>query len=410
MEQDNGKHILAFAYACAPDEGGEPGAGWVWTRMLGQWADVTIFTRENNRDAIVAALPTTPEADRLHFEYVDLPRQMRFWKRGPRGARLYYVFWQIAALRRARRLADASPPDIVWHLTWANAWLGSLAALLGYPFVYGPVGGGVGTPWRLAPALGWRGFSSELARTSARTVARYLNPLARVSWQRAQVILVQNPETREWLPRRHREKVVLFSNVVLDEHPDAQRSRTRSARPTMLYVGRLLPWKGVSLAIRTLVPLAGWELTICGGGPDLKRLRKLARRLGVADRVRFLGRLPRTDARRLMRESADALIFPSLHDEGGFVVAEALAAGLPVVCLDRGGPPVLGGAPVAVFSMSSTISALGRAVLDTIESTPPRYPSMGQHSERVGRLLRHMQMKQEVRVKRSTTEGRWGTA
>ena len=48
-----------------------------------------------------------------------------------------------------------------------------------------------------------------------------------------------------------------------------------------------------------------------------------------------------------MRESADVLAFPSLHEEGGWAVAEATGIGLPVVCLDRGGPAILGGRPVA---------------------------------------------------------------
>ena len=68
--------------------------------------------------------------------------------------RLKYVAWQFAALRVARRLHRRRSFDVAWHVTWANAWLGSTAALLGVPFVFGPVGGGVEPPWRLARFLG----------------------------------------------------------------------------------------------------------------------------------------------------------------------------------------------------------------------------------------------------------------
>jgi glycosyltransferase involved in cell wall biosynthesis len=357
--------------------------------MLGQLADVTILTRANNEESIVRALPEVPEARRMHFEYVDLPRWMRFWKRGPSGAHLYYILWQVAAVRRARRLVRVEPPpDLVWHLTWANAWLGSLAPLLPYPFVYGPVGGGTHTPWRLAGALGVRGFLSEVFRTLARATSRSLNPVARLAWRRARLILVQNPETREWLPARHRGKAVVFPNVVLDEDlvPSPIPTKEESGNH-LLYVGRLLPLKGVSLAIRALPLLPGWKLIICGDGPDRRRLQRQARRSGVTERVRFLGRLAREDARRLMKESADVLILPSYHDEGGFVVVEALAAGTPVVCLDRGGPPVLGGKAVTTSSVSSTITGLARAVLEVAGDRPTPYPSMPAHVEMIRSLI-----------------------
>jgi glycosyltransferase involved in cell wall biosynthesis len=116
-------------------------------------------------------------------------------------------------------------------------------------------------------------------------------------------------------------------------------------------------------------------------------LKKLGRRLRVDDRIRFLGALPRDLVRRLMRESADVLVFPSLHDEGGFVVVEALAAGLPVVCLDRGGPRVLGGNAVPASSVSATVSALARAALDAAGTTTRPYPGMQMQVERIRRLL-----------------------
>ncbi|HYY05394.1 MAG TPA: glycosyltransferase [Candidatus Limnocylindria bacterium] len=334
--------ILAFDYACEPDEGSEPGAGWAWARVLARLGDTWVVTRANNRVAIETALPAAPERDRLHFVFVDLPPWARSWKKGQRGIRLYYLLWQIAALRAARRLHREVGFTLVWHLSFANAWFGSLAPLVGPPFVYGPVGGGVGMPpRRLVRMLGGRAFRFELARAAAKGLGRYVNPLARLAWARARLVLVQNRETAEWLPRRHSRKVSVFPNPVLDAMPE--RERRGGDPPTALFAGRLMAWKGAALALESIASTRDWRLLVCGAGRDERQIAGLADRLGLDGRVRFLGSQPREEVFRLLRSEVDVLLFPSLREEAGWIVVEALASGIPVVCLDRGGPPVLGG-------------------------------------------------------------------
>jgi glycosyltransferase involved in cell wall biosynthesis len=178
---------------------------------------------------------------------------------------------------------------------------------------------------------------------------------------------VQNPETREWLPRRHRDKARVCPNPVLDETFSVAAETGRRSRPPMaLFAGRLVAWKGMFLALRALAELPDWHLVVCGKGRDEKRLRRLAGRLGVADRVEFRGFVPRPELLRLMREEAAVLLFPSLHEEAGWVVVEARACGLPVVCIDRGGPPVLGGEGVAATTIGATVGALVRRLEDVI--------------------------------------------
>jgi glycosyltransferase involved in cell wall biosynthesis len=381
--------VLVFAYACEPDKGSEPGAGWVWSRMLARMGEVWVITRESNRVVIDAALDGIPEKRDLHFEYVDLPARARFWKRGARGARLYYLLWQVAALRRARRISRRISFDLVWHLTWANAWLGGLAPLLPGRFVYGPVGGGVGMDWSFVTVLGVRGAVFETARAFVRAGARFLNPLARLPWRRADLILVQNPETRAWLPSRHREKATVFPHIVLDERASSwMASRSETPTRNALFVGRLLPWKGVALALRVLSLLPGWTLTVCGDGYDGPRLRRLARRLKVEERVVFLGWSIPDRVRDLMREESDVFLFPSLHDEGGWVIAEALATGLPVVCLDRGGPPVIGGSGVPCTNVSDTTAALAKAVGSASVEGAAGFPSIDASTGRLRSILR----------------------
>jgi glycosyltransferase involved in cell wall biosynthesis len=346
---------LVFAYACEPDKGSEPGAGWTWVRMIARSASTVVLTRANNRESIERALPRVPEATSLRFVYIDLPAWARFWKREQRGIRLYYLLWQAAALRQAVRLNSESRFDVVWHLTLANAWLGSAAAFVDAPFVYGPVGGGVPTPWRLCSALGLRGTAYELIRAAARWSARYCNPLARLAWRRASIVLVQNPETRAWLPRRHRPKCVVLQHAVADVSV-LPGTASSGEHPTAVFASRLIPWKGGELALRAIAGTSGWRLVICGGGRDEHRLRTLARELRVEDRTQFRGKLAQGELHALMSNS-DALLHPSFHDDSPLAVTEALAHGLPVVCLDRGGPSVLAGDAGLVVESTGDVSA-----------------------------------------------------
>jgi glycosyltransferase involved in cell wall biosynthesis len=105
-------------------------------------------------------------------------------------------------------------------------------------------------------------------------------------------------------------------------------------------MGRLVRMKGFDLSLRAFAQFAerspSARLTIVGDGPLREQLHELAERLSIADKVKFVGHLPREAAMALMRQ-AQVFIFPSCEAEG-MVVLEALAQGLPVVCLAYGGP------------------------------------------------------------------------
>ena len=114
----------------------------------------------------------------------------------------------------------------------------------------------------------------------------------------------------------------------------------------LLYVGQMIPQKGVHTAIAAFALLAkeaGFKeltFTLAGGGmhPDYKqKLRAMPAQLGVAGRVNFLGHVPRAELPRIYAEH-DALIFPSEWDEPFAITPlEAMASGLAVVGTTTGG-------------------------------------------------------------------------
>jgi glycosyltransferase involved in cell wall biosynthesis len=371
--------ILAFAYDIEPDRGSEPGAGWASVRILAGFADVTIITRRAPPQAdggFEAWTARIPEAGWIHFARVPLAgdptwagdaSKPAWWNR---QQHIGYLLWQVRAGRAAKRLHAAAPFDLTWHLTWANGWFGSTLSRVDAPFVFGPIGGGVSPPWRLAAGLGPRGVLFEVARGIVRTAARRLNPLAHSSWRRARLLLVQNRETLAWLPDGPRRRARIFHNATVVQLPRRTRTRAPGEAPVALFAGRLVPLKGGRLAMHAIARLPDWRLVICGDGPDEAGLRGLAQELGIVDRVDFRGWQERDEVLRVMAEEADALLIPSLHDEAGLAVAEAAAIGLPIVCLDRGGPPVIAGGGVQPGTQEQTIDRLRAALVVALDSHP----------------------------------------
>lgn len=363
--------VLVSAYACEPGRGSEPGAGWTWALAAGRRHDVVVLTRANNRPAIERALRDVAEP-RPRFVYVDLPGWARSWKRGGRGLRTYYVLWQLAALRAGRRLHRERPFDVVHHLTFANVWLPAPTWLVPAPFVLGPVGGGPQVPLRLYRALGIRGAAHEAALVVARRLSS-LNPLVRLGWRRASVVLVQNDETLRRLPRGVRRKAVIRPNPCVPPMPPRGRQRPW---PTAVYAGRLVPWKGVAVAVEALCSLPEWTLLIVGEGPDRMRLERLVQRAGLGTRVGFAPWLPREELWAEVAR-ATALVVPSLREDASFAAAEAQALGVPVAAFDHGGPAALAAAPGARFELaplrsgSSAAADLAAALRRTAAAEPP---------------------------------------
>jgi glycosyltransferase involved in cell wall biosynthesis len=113
-----------------------------------------------------------------------------------------------------------------------------------------------------------------------------------------------------------------------------------SIRPDVVYVGRLARSKGVSVLVRAAAMLDGTSMVIAGDGPERGELEREVHKLGLADRVRFVGTVDPAQREGLF-QAAQVFAMPSLWDEPfGIVGVEALAAGLPVVASRVGGIPM----------------------------------------------------------------------
>lgn len=155
-------------------------------------------------------------------------------------------------------------------------------------------------------------------------------------WSKAKydVILANSPKTREKLERLGfgRRIETIASGLDLDFMDSVKAARQEK---TILYVGRLEKYKSVDSLIRAVHEVSrsvhGLRLIIIGAGSEERRLKDLAKVLGV--KADFLGFVDEKEKVRLMK-SATVLVNPSQVEGLGLVVLEAMACGTPVVVRD----------------------------------------------------------------------------
>src|SRR5262249_49276567 len=122
--------------------------------------------------------------------------------------------------------------------------------------------------------------------------------------------------------------------------PEPPRQRGPGETFRIIWSGSFEPRKALNLVLLALMKsrqsLSNWELVCLGGGPLEQSWKELARHCGIEEQCRFLGKLPRANA-VLEMSKGHCFVQPSLYDATSSVVVEALAMGLPVVCLDHFG-------------------------------------------------------------------------
>lgn len=341
--------ILLSAYACEPNKGSEPGIGWNWALEAAKYNhEIWVLTRANNKQTIEAYFQSHSKPGRLNFIYYDLPVWLRWWKRGESLIHLYYLFWQFGAYARARQLERQVDFESVHHITFGVLRQPSFMGRLGLPFVFGPGGGGERTPQALRKSYSGKGQLLDWLRDVTNYLTRF-DPFLRDTFRRATIIYIRSPDSLHLIPRQYRHKVRYHIEMGVDPStfhpPDGMMApRAENSPIKLLFVGRLVYWKGMHLGLRAYARLIrnglNASLTMVGEGPEEQPLRKLADKLGIRNRIEWVPWIEQATLPALYRDH-DLFLFPSLHDSSPAVLLEAMSSGLPVVCLKLGGPGIM---------------------------------------------------------------------
>lgn len=263
-----------------------------------------------------------------------------------RVARSVYLKWPGSEKRNiqgwARKTArmysryekQYGTPDLI--LAHSVTWAGYAAFLIGSEH---------DVPYLIVEHRSFFVWNSESARLM---VKPFYIPFFKKAYTHCQkLVLVSDSQRKgiEALVPSAVKRIVVIPNMI-QEDMFLPPEKPRGGDPfTFIWAGRLEHVKGVDLLFEAVNLLAArsnrdFSIRLAGKGSLREELEVHAKRLGIADRVVFLGRLSREEMQVEM-QGADCFVLPSRFEAFGVVLIEAMATGLPVIATRSGGPDFL---------------------------------------------------------------------
>lgn len=326
--------VLLIAPNVDATDVGEAFVAYKWAHALSGLVDLTVLAfQRHGRPDLAGQLPGARVVTWLEPQWA---------RKNKRLNAMLKPAWPIFARHVQRWMdqafAQGEHLDIAHQLMPQAARYASPLRHFDVPYLIGPLGGALETP---------AAFQAETASAPLFTRLRALDrvrfkhdPFLRNTYAKAACILGVAPYMRKILSDVPLRRFEVVLELGIDDVVPPCPQRTATDRLRVLHVGRGVRTKGLRDTVRalaTLKDLPGVTLTSAGDGEDIEICRAEAVRLGVADRVTFHGRLPRSEVEALYA-SHDVFCFPSFREPAGGVLYEAMRHGLPVITADRGGP------------------------------------------------------------------------
>jgi len=359
--------VLMSAFACEPNQGSEPEVGWQWAVQMARFHELTVVTQSKNRPAIERAVSELAKRQSVpRFVYFDRALYLQRLRKWRTGLQIYCTLWHRAASAFIGELHRRERFELMHHVTIAGFRYRPAIFGHGVPALWGPIGGIEISPLQLLP---WRYFGAlvpELVRNLHNHRQNWPLSSFRRRLAHATLTLASTREMGQLIERlRFPARVMPTIGLKPAEIGCKPRELTRGPLK-LLYVGNVIALKGLHLALEALAN-SGTDaaLMLIGAGNLRAPMEARAASLGLGQRVKFAGRLPMSEVMKAYGEY-DVLIFPSLHDTGGYAVIEAMCNGLPVICLDCGGPALAvregSGMKIPIGSRQAVIDGICKAI------------------------------------------------
>ncbi len=341
------KTVLLTAYAINPYKGSEDGTAWNITTQLAKHCKIIAVTRKNNQEYIEKWLKENEleGSENLQFAYFDLPYWMRFWKKGGRGALLYFYMWQFGIVYFLKQYIKTQrlEIDIVHNLNFHSDWTPTFLWRLKKPLIWGPVGHHHKIPEAyLTPFYGKKAYFMDRVRWMTKLFFWNFDPFLKIAKRKAKAILAINTSVMEVM---NLSKDKTFIVPAVGSEPVAQDFEKDQTTFNVLSIGRFVPLKGFDLTIKAFTKFyrelseseqKRVKLHLVGKGDYEKQLQEMIEAYQMQDGIKIINWVERTALKEIY-EAAHLFFFPS-HEGAGMVVPEAFSYRVPVLCFDNYGP------------------------------------------------------------------------
>jgi len=346
--------VLLIAEACNPEWVSVPLEGWSHSRAIASLTGAHLVTQVRNRDAILraglvegrdfTAIDSEAIAGRV-YKLASLLRggAGKGWTTVAGLSAITYPYFEHLIWKQFESRIRAKEFDIVHRITPLSPTTPSLLATrcrrAGTPFVLGPLNGGVPWPRQFDAARRAEKEWLSYVREAYKLMPGYL-----ATRRDAAALIIGSRDTMAQMASSYRSKCVYIAENAIDPARFTARRTRKATRPLRLvFIGRLVPYKGADMLVEAVAPLARAglvQLDIIGDGPQKQQLVELVKREGVEQSVRLDGWVEHKLLQHRLAE-ADLFTFPSIREFGGAVALEAMAVGVVPMVVNYGGPAEL---------------------------------------------------------------------
>lgn len=346
--------VLLIAEAANPNMVSVPLVGWSHAEALSRCVDVHLVTQIRNRKAILEqGWVEGREFTAIDSEWIERPLgKLGTLLRGGKGkgwtivtavSSIAYFEFERQVWRQFGPKIRRGEYDLVHRLTpltpTASSTLARKCVRAGVPFILGPLNGGL--PWPT-------GFIDRCKQerewlTKLRNAYKLL-PGYSATRRNAAAILVASRATYDQMPDWAKPRCLYIPENGIDPARFNHRRKPTIEGPLrVLFLGRLVPYKGADMLIRAAaeaIRKGRIVLTLIGDGPQRPALEALTLELGLTAGIKFAGWVDHREINQWIAEQ-DVMALPSIREFGGGVVLEAMAAGVLPIVADYGGPAEL---------------------------------------------------------------------
>lgn len=341
--------VLLIEEQCNPDWPSVPLVAYNYFQEISKLVDVTLVTHERNREV----LSKYPDHKKVVYitesafikNYHNLVANIAYkgkviWPLYHTLSYPIYAEFNHKVFEQFKDKIREREYDLVHALTpmMPRYPVKSIRACKHVPFILGPVNGGVPFP---------EGFRETAQKEYAglnflRAFGRLLIPGYVETYKKADRILAGSTYTLNLLKEMFDlpdSKISLFyENGISNDFLINQKVSHNTSKINLLFVGRLVPYKGASMVIEAISHLEPAiqekiHLTIVGDGSEKSNLEQMVQ---AHTTVSLVGWVNQQEIREYYR-NADIFCFPSIREFGGAVVLEAMACGLPCIVVNNGG-------------------------------------------------------------------------